>query len=77
MGITASARAGLICSAIPNRLVVSDVVLSELDSGRFKGRTNAEQFDMSEILLTFNTFGSCMSDSTSGGLAVTIVRADH
>ena len=43
ISITASARAGLICSAIPNRLVVSDVVVSELDSGRSKGHANAVQ----------------------------------
>ena len=43
ISITASARASTICSAIPNRFVVSDVVVSDLDSGRSKGRTNAEQ----------------------------------
>ena len=40
ISITASARADLICSAIPNRLVVSDVVVSELDSGKSKGHAN-------------------------------------
>ena len=43
ISITASARAGPICSAIPNQLFVSDVVVSELDSGISKGRANAEQ----------------------------------
>ena len=43
ISITASARADLICSAIPNRLVVSEVVVSELDSGRSKGHSNAVQ----------------------------------
>ena len=43
ISITASARAGPICSAIPNHLFVSDVVVSELDSGISKGRANAEQ----------------------------------
>ena len=41
ISITASARADLICSAIPNRLVVSDVVVSELDSGKSKGHANS------------------------------------
>lgn len=43
ISITASARAGPILHAIPNRFVVSDLVVSELDSGRLKGRTNAVQ----------------------------------
>lgn len=43
ISITASKRAGQICSAIPNRLLVSDVVVSELDSGRSKGHPNPEQ----------------------------------
>lgn len=43
ISITASACAGPICSAIPNRLVVLDLVVSELDSGRAKGHKNSEQ----------------------------------
>lgn len=43
ISITASAHAGRILSAIPNRLIVSDLVVSELESGGLKGRTNAEQ----------------------------------
>ena len=43
ISITASARAGLILNAIPNQFAVSDVVVSELDSSRLKGHTNAEQ----------------------------------
>ncbi len=43
ISITASARALQIVSAIPNRLIVPDIVVSELESGSHKGRTNAEQ----------------------------------
>ena len=43
INITASARARRILSVIPNRLIVSDVVVLELESGRLSGRTNAEQ----------------------------------
>lgn len=43
ISITASARARQIVSAIPNRLMVPDIVVSELESGSHKGRTNAEQ----------------------------------
>ncbi|GER06675.1 hypothetical protein GCM10007972_13170 [Iodidimonas muriae] len=42
ISITASARAHQIVSAIPNRLIVPDVVVSELESGSHKGRSNAE-----------------------------------
>jgi predicted nucleic acid-binding protein len=43
ISITASARAALIVSAVPNRIIVPDVVVAELESGSRKGRTNAEQ----------------------------------
>ena len=43
ISITASARAPQIVSAIPNRIIVPDIVVSELESGSHKGRVNAEQ----------------------------------
>lgn len=43
ISITACAYASQIVNAIPNRLIVPDVVVSELVSGKHKGRTNAEQ----------------------------------
>lgn len=43
ISITASAYAAQILRAIPNRLIVSDVVVSELESGIRRGHANAEQ----------------------------------
>ena len=43
ISITASAHALQIVSAIPNRLIVPDIVVSELESGSQKGYANAEQ----------------------------------
>lgn len=43
ISITASAHALQIVSAIPNHLIVPDIVVSELESGSQKGYANAEQ----------------------------------
>ena len=43
INITASGSAAEILSAIPNDLIVADVIVSELESGRIKGRKNADQ----------------------------------
>ena len=43
ISITASAYAPQIVSAIPNHLIVPDIVVSELESGSQKGYANAEQ----------------------------------
>lgn len=43
ISITACEYATQIVSAVPNRIIVSDMVVSELESGRGKGYTNAEQ----------------------------------
>ena len=43
INITTSGRAHEIIGAIPNRLLVADAVVSELESGRDRGHKNAEQ----------------------------------
>lgn len=43
INITASSYAVQILQAIPNRFIVTDIVVSELESGSSKGRKNAEQ----------------------------------
>ena len=43
INVTTSGRAHEIIGAIPNRFLVADVVVSELESGRDKGHKSAEQ----------------------------------
>ncbi len=43
ISMTVCGRATQIVSAVPNRIIVSNVVISELETGRGKGYTNAEQ----------------------------------
>lgn len=43
INLNATGCAAQILAAIPNRIVVTDIVANELEAGRAKGRTDAEQ----------------------------------
>jgi hypothetical protein len=45
INLTASGFAESIIKALPNSILVADIVCEELESGRFNGRRNAEIFD--------------------------------
>ena len=46
INLNATGCAAQILTAIPNRIVVTDIVADELDSGRAKGRTDADQLEL-------------------------------
>ena len=45
INLNATGKCALILDAIPNPIVIVDVVLGELESGRIKGRTDAAMVD--------------------------------